>query len=176
MPGGREAFGAAMACMTDVRCGFQMRADDVTASIAIRRFFLYPHSRYALRHPAAIWRVPPDDVLAMFSDVLNEPDLNGSDPLAFEAPAAARETAMAFHVFRWIEIEQALGEDCERACPEEWRTIPLLIHVPRFTLDGLAACSFLPEPESLAARAERLLCEVIELDRAIGGGRDEVSE
>jgi hypothetical protein len=142
--------------------------EDEERTIALRRFFLCPSERYCLADLARIWRVPPDQVVAMFFDQLGEEDRNGSDPLAFEVEAVdALNAANAFHVFRPVEVEGALGDEFERARPEHWRTIPLTLHVPRFVVEAVAGFPFLPEPTSLAARTERMLCEFVEADRVL---------
>lgn len=137
--------------------------------VEIRRFFLYPGRRYSLGELAQIWRVPAAAVVAMFCDELAEADRDGADPLTFEVDAAgAQRAAAAYHVFRPVEVEEALGEELERVRPESWRTIPLTVHLPRFLVDVLVEIPFLPEPGSLDARAERLLCELLETDRILG--------
>lgn len=132
----------------------------------IRHFFLSPRERYSLGDLMAIWRIPLDDMLAMFSDTLDAADGGQSNPAAFEVSAAeAHETAAVFSVFRPIEVEQALADDFERVRPAQWRTIPLVVHVPRFVVDTLTRYPFIPVPDSLPACDERLLCELAEVDR-----------
>jgi hypothetical protein len=149
-----------------VMMGSSDEADDRT--VAIRRFFLYSRERYTLRDLAQIWRVPEDVVVAMFFDELNAARRNGANPLTFEVSADdAMEAANAFHVFRAIEVEQALADDFESARRDDWRTIPLVVHLPLFVADSLGEYPFLPDPGSLAARAERLLFEFLQVDRIL---------
>lgn len=136
--------------------------------LAIRRFFLYPSRRYTLGDLAAIWRVPGEAVVAMFWDELDAADRNGADPLTFEVDAAsAKYAAEAYYVFRPIEVEAALGEEFEHVRRDHWRTLPLTVHLPRFLAETLAGFPFLPQPTSLASRAERLLCEILVTDRIL---------
>lgn len=143
--------------------------------VAIRRFFLYPNQRYSLAELARIWGVSLEAVVAMFMDELSLANVDGADPLTFEVDAGvALNTANAHQVFRPIEVEEALGEEFVRARREHWRTIPLTVHLPLVFVDVLAEFSFLPEPASLEARAERLLCEVLKADRILSNmTRDE---
>jgi hypothetical protein len=138
-------------------------------NVAIRRFFLYPRERYTLGDLVKLWRVPEEAVVAMFSNELDAADMvgrNGRDPLTVEVSAAdALRTAEAFHVFRAIDVERALAADFDRARREHWRTISLVVYLPQFIAGRLAEFRFLPEPDTLAARAERLLYEFFEVDR-----------
>lgn len=116
----------------------------------------------------SVWRVPAEAVVAMFLEELNEGNRGGADRLTFEVDAAsALSAAAAYHVFRPIEVEEALGEEFERVRREHWRTIPFTVHLPRFLVDALAEFPFLPAPSSLESRAERLLCEILEADRIL---------
>lgn len=131
----------------------------------VRRFYLFPEESYALADLAKLWRVSLDDVCAIFSDALTSSRPHGSDAGAFRVSwLDALRAATAFHIFRPVVVEQSLGKDFECARAARWRTVPLLVHLPRFIVDALAAMSFTPLPDSLAARAERLVCETVEAE------------
>ena len=131
----------------------------------IRRFYLLPQPAYSLDDLARLWRVPLDDVQAIYSDALHEAGLHGPDAAAFrvtfeDAVGASR----VYHVYRAVDVEEALGEDFERVRPGRWRTVPLQIHLPRFIVDRLTTIPLVPSCESIAARCERLLCEAAEAE------------
>lgn len=131
----------------------------------LRSFYLAPRETYSLKELAALWRVPLDDVTAMFADVLDAAERHGPDADAFRITwAEAVKAATAYHVFRAVEIEQALGADFERVRPGRWRTAPLVLHLPQFILDALTHLDIVPSVESVAARAERLLCETVQAE------------
>ena len=131
----------------------------------IRRFYLFPEPAYSLTDLAILWRIPLDDVQAIYSDALHQAGQHGPDAAAFrvtfeDAVGAAR----VYHVYRAVDVEEALGEAFERVRSSRWRTVPVEIHLPRFIVDRLTTLPLVPSCESLAARSERLLCEAVEAE------------
>jgi hypothetical protein len=121
----------------------------------IRRFYLFPKPSYSLA----------DLVQAIFSDALHEARRDGSDAAAFRVQSAdAVCVSSVYHVYRAVDVEEALGEDFERVRSSRWRTVPLQVHLPRFIVDRLTSIPFVPSSESVSARAERLLCEAVEAE------------
>lgn len=131
----------------------------------LRAFYLLPQETYSLAELARLWRVALDDVCAIFSDALATAQHDESDSGAFRVTwADAVGAATAHHVYRAIEVEQALGDDFERVRPGRWRTVPVVLHVPLFIIEALEHMAIVPSVNSMAARAERLLCETVEAE------------
>ena len=132
---------------------------------AIRRFYLQPVEFYSLGDLVTVWRVSLDDVCAMFADELAATERDEADAASFRVTwAMAVGVASVFHVFRAVEVERALEEDFNRVRSDRWRTVRIEVHVPKFVADGIARLEIVPEPGTLAARAERLLCEYVEAE------------
>jgi hypothetical protein len=131
----------------------------------IRRFYLFPEPSYSVADLATLWRVSHEDVQAIFSDALHEAMRNGLDAPAFRVKSEdADRASSAYHVYRAVDVEEALGDDFDRVRSSRWRTVPLQVHLPRFIVDRLTSIPFVPSSESVAARAERLLCEAVEAE------------
>jgi hypothetical protein len=126
---------------------------------AIRRFFLQPQETYSIPELAELWRVSPQDVRDLYHDELSRvaPDGRTSDHIARRD---AETASIAFGMLRPFDIEQALGSDFTRVRPEEWRTVSLTIHIPKFITEALAAEAFLPCNLPVDARIEQVLLEV----------------
>lgn len=138
---------------------------DPMLAVNIRRFYLFPDESYSLADLALVWRVPLDDVCAIFSDSLGGTRPDRANPALFRVSRAdALGAATTFHVFRPVDVERALGDDFLRVRSHRWRTVPLVIYLPSYIAGALSTITFTPRPQSLAARAERLVCETVEAE------------
>jgi hypothetical protein len=123
---------------------------------AIRRFFLQPPETYSIAELSALWRVQEDDVRAVFHD-----ELAGTTPPHERVPwAIAIGASIKFSMLRPLDVERALGADFTRARPDSWRTIPVVVHLPRFVTEALASEPSLPSDLPLGVRIEQLLVEL----------------
>ncbi|HJQ36234.1 MAG TPA: hypothetical protein VKB93_03755 [Thermoanaerobaculia bacterium] len=129
----------------------------------IRRFFLEPHDTYTLDELAALWQISREDVDEILGHKLatwatDHPD----DPDALRITwADALRTSLSYNFFRPIDVERALGADFGRVRPESWRTVPLLIHVPRFMVETLDFDGVMsPSGRTPAARVEQYLFDL----------------
>jgi hypothetical protein len=137
----------------------------------IRRFYLLPEESYSLHDLADAWRLSSDDVYAIFSDELSTADpaiANEPGVLRVSRQAAVR-AAHTFHVFRAVDVEVALGDDFEKVRGSRWRTVPVLLRLPRCIVDALRLLPYITSYNSVAARAERLLCETVEAQIVLQG-------
>ena len=128
--------------------------DDTDHLDAIRRFFLQPLEAYSIDDLAALWRVHPDDVRDIYFDQLCEPAAQMRIPWADALGASVN-----FNMLRPFDIERALGKDFTQARTEVWRTVPILIHLPRFVADAVALDAAIPATLALDLRIERFLLE-----------------
>ena len=142
---------------------------------AIRAFFLQPRERYSLDELAALWRVRQQDVLDVFHDRITgwEPAGHpGADTLRIEW-ADAVGTTITFNLLRPYDIERALGPDLENVRAERWRTVPVLIRIPRFVADAFALDPSIPPGLALAERVEHVLLEFFTTEDPTGDLLDE---
>jgi len=131
--------------------------DDRGHLIDIRRFFLEPRESYSVGQLAALWRSSADDVRDLYHDELGDADADDPESSRI-AWADAVGTSIAFNLLRPYDVERALGADFNRVRPDSWRTIPLLIHLPRFMVDALAFEGSLPcSNRTQSARLEQFL-------------------
>ena len=123
----------------------------------IRRFLLEPQESYVLEELATLWRISHDDVRAIYHDELLE--WTGQEPLRIRW-ANAVATTISFNLFRPFDIEMAVAGALDRARSAKWRTIPVLIRVPRVIAERLRTQ---PHPNgdhaTLAVHAERFIME-----------------
>jgi hypothetical protein len=133
--------------------------DDDEHLAAIRRFFLQPQERYSVDDLAALWRIHPDDVRDIYHDQRMRSDTEAADLFRI-AWADAVGTSVTFNILRPFDIERALGADFVHAQSEAWRTLPVLIHVPRFIADAVARDASIPPNLALDVRIEQILLEV----------------
>ncbi|HYR29317.1 MAG TPA: hypothetical protein VEU30_12680 [Thermoanaerobaculia bacterium] len=130
----------------------------------IRRFFIHPQPSYSLGELARLWRIEVDDVCAIFADELASAG-RVHDTDAFRVTRDdALGAATVFHLFRPIEVERALGAAFDRVRAAHWRTVPIVVHLPRYLTDVIMSLPLVPARDDLAARAERLLCEAVEAE------------
>lgn len=131
----------------------------------IRCLYLDPKASYSIEELARLWMVTVEDVCDMVTDVLGS---SSNDDTSFHVSwDHAVRVARTFHVFRPIDAETALGDDFDRMYGEHWRTVPILIHLPRWVVDSILRTPFTPASESVAALAERLLCDTVEAEEAL---------
>lgn len=134
--------------------------DDHADLAGIRRFFLEPQTAYTLEELAALWRISRSAVRDVFVDELEAwrvADSSASDAFRVLWEDAWR-ASISYKLFRPFAIERALGADFTQVLTESWRTVPLVIHMPRFMVDVFAfdrarsACNSTP-----SARIEHYL-------------------
>ena len=123
----------------------------------IRQFFLDPKKDYGLTDLAALWRVTFDDVQDFLGHEIQQWENNTDQP---ESPfrmswAEAVGMSTRFNLLRAFDVEVALAEDFDRVRSERWRTVPLLIRLPRFIVESIA------DPE-IGFRGHRALAVRIE--------------
>lgn len=150
--------------MADQRASIATFSPDCAAEI--RRFYLFPEESYSLGDLSRMWRTTLDDVCAIFSDELAtaEPPIT-DDPGQFRVSwATAAHAVTTFHVVRPFDIEVALGDDFDRVRESRWRTVPVIVHLPRFVVDALQRLPFLPPSHSITERVERLVCDHLEAE------------
>lgn len=123
--------------------------------LAIRRFFLQPQESYAVEDLAALWRVRPDDVCAIYHDELARTSSTGRIEWADAAGAS-----IAFTMLRPVDIERALGSEFGRVRPDTWRTVPILVHLPKFVIEAVTNEPALPADLALEVRVEQVLIEL----------------
>lgn len=140
----------------------QTLEDDGEHLEAIRRFFLDPQDTYTLEELAVLWQIHPDDVRDIHYDQLvqyAEPDGEAVQSMRI-AWADAICASVTFGILRPFDIERALGSDFTRARPEKWRTVPILIHLPRFIAEAIALDASIPPKVALPVRVEQFIVEL----------------
>jgi len=130
----------------------------------IRQFYLSPKTRYSLDELAELWSVPIRDRRQIFEDELTSESAEESVEVTWEQAVRA---VRGFHIFRPIDIENALGDDLDRTCEDRWRTVAVLVHVPKWVVDVMLRTPFIPTADSVAERAERMLCDIVEAEEAL---------
>jgi hypothetical protein len=146
-------------------------ASDPARLDEIRRFYLDPQETYTVLELAGIWRIHPDDVRAIYHDDLlswSEEHPEAPDALPIEW-IDALGASFSFNIIRPVEVEQALSDDFERVRPASWRTVPFVVHLPRWLVTALenddAGIPLIPRCASLAMRVERAMFDLFEDDR-----------
>jgi hypothetical protein len=141
----------------------QVVTDEHEYHAGMRRFFLEPRDTYTLDELAALWRISGEDVREVFTDELADwQTAHSNKPGALRvAWRDALRTSLSYNFFRPIDVERALGADFGRVRPDAWRTVPLLIYVPRFMVetvdfDGVTSAS----GQTQAARIEQYLFDL----------------
>lgn len=148
-----ERFSAELFPLVQIALTYALESDDHFA--AIRRFFLDPQEAYSLDELAALWRVRTDDVRDIYHDQI----ARAGEPLAI-GWADAVGTTVAYSLLRPHDIERALGQDLTRVRSARWRTVPVLIHLPRFVADAFTLDASMPPRLALAARIEQFVFEL----------------
>ena len=140
-----------------------VEADEVR-SAEIRRWFAEPRETYTIEELAAMLRITMDDACDVYHDEIARLErLRGTvdDASAVRVGwTAALVTAAEYGLLRPFDIERALGADfVEARSGEGWRTVPVLIRVPRFVADAIAREPVIPQGLALSHRIERILFE-----------------
>jgi hypothetical protein len=100
----------------------------------IRRFFLTPKEDYDLADLAALWRITFDDTRDFLHHEIRKWQAATHEPESSFRMSWADAVAMSttFNLLRAFDIEVALADDFDSARSDRWRTVPLLIRLPRF--------------------------------------------
>jgi len=136
--------------------GLQQSIDCTERLTAIRSFFLEPRPTYSIDELASLWNIETNDVRDLYSDLLSETHPTGKAAIEW---ADALGACTLFGIFRPIEIERALGVEFGRLWSEDWRTEPVLLHLPQYVREALLQEAVLPQTRTLEGRIEQLLLE-----------------
>jgi hypothetical protein len=131
---------------------------------AIRRFLLEPQETYRIEDLAALWRIPIGDVRDLYHDELarwSETHPAGALSLQIEW-ADAVGAGTTFHLLRPYDVERALGGDFNRVRPDAWRTIPVLVRLPRFIVETLQTDWQIGPAHEISERVEHFILELFE--------------
>lgn len=148
----------------------------------IRRFFLEPKETYSLQELAALWQISVDDVRDVYHDEIARVTTSngggsGEPGKALRIKwAKAMGTTVVFSLLRPFDVEQALGPDFMNVRSERWRTVPVLIRVPRFVADAFELDASIPRGLALAHRVERMLLDLFATEHLTGEVANEVRQ
>lgn len=132
--------------------------DDSDHLDAIRRFFLEPKEACSIDELAELWQVHPDDVRDIYFDQLSASGV--IDCGSVRIPwTDTLEASITFNMLRPFDVERALGADFKQARTEMWRTVPILIHLPKFITDAVALYASIPATLAIDLRIERFVLE-----------------
>jgi hypothetical protein len=126
---------------------------------AIQRFYLIRADSYSIQELSELWCIPVSEVCAIFADELPANAIETDTDTFRVTRNAAVDAANAFQVFRMIDVERALGERFTDVRGPEFRTIPVLIHLPRCVADSILKTPMVPRTTSLSRIVEVILCE-----------------
>lgn len=136
-------------------------ADAVARRPMIRSFFLEPQTTYTFTDLALLWQVPVDVVQDIYEDRYSL-DFADADPAQARVPwEDAADTATTFNLLRPYEVERALDAEFLPVRSDQWKTLPLLIRLPQFVLQAVAARPSLCSDASASVRVEHFLLEVL---------------
>ncbi|MCI0479046.1 hypothetical protein L0Y59_00675, partial [Candidatus Uhrbacteria bacterium] len=88
--------------------------------------------------------------------------------------ASAVGTTVRFSLLRPFEIERALGNEFSSVRTERWRTVPVLIRVPRFVANAFELDVSIPPRLALAHRIEQILFEFFTTEDLTGSAANGV--
>jgi len=148
--------------------------------VEIRRFFLEPQETYSMQELAALWHISIDDVRDVYHDeIARWEESNGREGIETNKAlrikwAKAVHTTAIFSLLRPSDIERALGHDFMNVRTERWRTVPILIRLPRFIANAFELDGSLPPKLALAHRIEQVLMEFFTAENLTGNATDEV--
>ncbi|HEY0371617.1 MAG TPA: hypothetical protein VGD79_06425 [Thermoanaerobaculia bacterium] len=121
----------------------------------IRRWFERPQDSYTIEEIASVLRITVDDAMDIYHDELGDdtrPTVVGW--------ADALVTAAEYGLLRPYDIERALGADfVEARSGEAWRTVPILIRIPRWVADAIRREPVIPPKLGVSQRVELILLE-----------------
>jgi hypothetical protein len=148
----------------------QAAGEDDAHLAEIRQFFLDPREAYSLDDLAMLWRVSLDDAADICHDEIEqwEQSSGAGQKMPFQLPwAKAIGTTIRFALLRPFDIERALGDRFLEARSDRWRTVAVVVRLPRFVAEAFELhASTLPKL-SLAHRIEQVLLEFFTTDSAI---------
>jgi hypothetical protein len=130
---------------------------------AIRKFYLEPQESYTAEELAAIWRITLDDVLLIFHDALASSEAAARSHFRVTWADALSATT-SFQIFRAVEVERAPGTDFDRVHSDRWRTVSMLIHLPRFVVTTLRTSTPMLTSPSLVSIVERFVYQMCEAE------------
>lgn len=120
----------------------------------IRRWFVQLKDTYTIEEIASVLRISVADALDIYDDDLSD------DSVTRIGWADALVTAAEYGLLRPYDVERALGADfVEARSGEAWRTIPILIRIPRYVADAIRREPAIPRELGIAQRIERILFE-----------------
>ena len=171
-------FAMIVETLVDLAVTEAMSEDDLRVA-EIREFFLQPHEAYSLAELACLWRISLDEARAVYHDeILQWEDSHGregaqtSRVMQIRWPKAMGMT-VAFGFLRSVEIERALGKEFMNARSERWRTVPILLHLPRFVAAAFELDAAIPPTLALAQRIEQILLEFFGTEKLIDASQRE---
>lgn len=128
----------------------------------IRSFFLEPQPTYTFADLARLWQVP----VTVVQDIYEErcvSQLAGTDSAqGLHVPSDdAVGTTISFNLLRPYDVERALDAEFTKIRSDEWKTVPLLIRLPRFALHTVAARASLCSDPSASVQIEHFIVEVL---------------
>jgi hypothetical protein len=121
---------------------------------------------------AAIWRISLGEASAIYHDRLQEwndahPEEPNSLPIAW---ADSTGSTVRFNLLRPVDVERALGLQLERVRTARWRTVPIVVHLPRWLVNAIArdhtTIPLAPANATVAARIERAMLDLFSEDEA----------
>ena len=128
----------------------------------IRSFFLEPQSSYTFAGLASLWQVSVAVVRDIYEDryTADGPDAGPSKEARVPWHDAAR-TSITFNFLRPYDVERALDAEFSSVCSEEWKTIPLVIRLPRLALRAVAARPSLRPDAAVPLQVEQFVLEML---------------
>ncbi|MFL6246480.1 MAG: hypothetical protein ACJ74H_10685 [Thermoanaerobaculia bacterium] len=139
--------------------------DDEQHLEEIRRLFLRPQETYSVDELATLWRIHPDDVRDIYHDELLRRVSSTEEGAEVRIAWADAVTAsVTFNILRPSDVERALGAEFSRVRPAAWRTVPVLVLVPRFIAEAIANEHSIPPTLPVDVRLEQIILEVFASD------------
>jgi hypothetical protein len=132
----------------------------------LRSFFLDSSDSYSIEDLAALWQISTEDVRAIYHDEIHSwAGEHPGDPDSLRiAWADAMGASFALNLLRPYFVEIALGADYPPLQSEQWRTVPILIRLPRFIAESIAGLSPVPGNAGLADHVEHFVLELFQAE------------
>jgi hypothetical protein len=128
---------------------------------AVRRWFVQPKDSYTIEEIASVLRITVADALDIYDH-----DLGDHSRAARIGWVDALVTAVEYGLLRPCDVERALGADfVEARSGEAWRTVPVLIRIPRYVAEAIRREPVVPRELGVAQRIERILFEQFQTTR-----------